>query len=407
MTSLSPPPFPDPIFQSARRITGHVLTEIPQAEQPPTLERKTSVAGNILVIEDDSNSSKVVTKRAYSLQRKIKDSLHGSVRVGFELKQLPDIGPAMYELVPDLQNENGGNDDDEKRFKMVTIKISSAQGDTVGDTINNEVAALQWISNNAQSAHLLGPVVIGKDAAHIYTVSPYHKEGSLFDYCGRVGRLIESEARFLFRQILQVSRCSLSLTSIVCENWYYFNIDSNTILPQGLEDLKELEICHRGLDLDSILLKGTTCVLSNFDHALRIPVWEGQNAIIDSQEPHGKNPQSVAPELLKSEPFDGNAVDLWSAGIILFHMLLGGSALFDAPISEDPKFDEICIRSDLKGALQRWMPDEPHLSAEALDLLEKMLKTVPQKRLTLSAVRNHPWVTKGDCAAPSWQRGGE
>ena len=152
--------------------------------------------------------------------------------------------------------------------------------------------------------------------------------------------------------------------------------------------------------MDSILLKGTTCILSNFDRALRIPVLEGQSALIGSQEPHGKNPQSVAPELLKSEPFDGNAVDLWSAGIVLFQMLLDGSALFDAPIAEDPKYDEICINSNLKGALQRWMPDEFHLSAEAIDLLERMLRAEPQKRLTLSAVRNHSWVIKGDCTPP-------
>lgn len=204
MTSLAPPPFPTPIFQAARRTTGHVLTEIPRDEQPPTLERKTSVAGNILLLEDHSNGSKEVIIKAYSLHRKIKDSLHGSVRVGFELKQLLDIGPGMYELVPDLHNDKNG----EKRYKMVTIKISSLQDDSE-TTNHNEVAALQWITN-AESDHLLGPVVMGKDATHIYTVSPYHKEESLFDYCGRVGRLKECAARFLFRQILQVSRSTVT-----------------------------------------------------------------------------------------------------------------------------------------------------------------------------------------------------
>lgn len=165
--------------------------------------------------------------------------------------------------------------------------------------------------------------------------------------------------------------------------------------------MKELELCHRGLDLDSISLNGTTCVFSNFEHALRIPVADGQIASqIVPQEPYGKNPQNVAPELLKSEAFDGNAVDLWSAGIILFQMLLGGSALFDAPIPEDPKYDEICVQSNLKGALQRWMPNESHLSAEAMDLLERMLIATPSKRLMLSEVQNHPWVKANDVSVP-------
>ncbi|GAX14545.1 hypothetical protein FisN_6Lh324 [Fistulifera solaris] len=363
MTSLAPPPFPTPVYLSARRITGYVLTEIPRDEQamaPPTLERRTSVAGNILLLEDQGE-----TTRAYSLQRKIKDSsMHSSVRVGFELNLLPEVGPAMYELVPDGQCDRLENDDNERKYKMVSVKVFSLQEESNEET-TNEVAALQWItSSGKESHHLQGPVVVGKDATHIYMITPYHKEESLFDYCGRMGRLREDQARCFFRHILQ-----------------------------GLEELKNLEVCHRGLDLDSILLKGATCTFSNFEHALRIPVSDGQTAVIRSQEPHGKNPQNVAPELLKSEPFDGNAVDLWSAGVILFQMLLGCIALFDAPIAEDSKYDEICIRSDLKGALQRWMPNDQHpLSAEAIDLLKGMLKADPHKRLTLPGVQNHPWV---------------
>ncbi|GAX22076.1 hypothetical protein FisN_6Hh324 [Fistulifera solaris] len=361
MTSLAPPPFPTPVFLSARRITGHVLTEIPHDEQamtPPTLERRASVAGNILLLEDQG------VTRAYSLQRKIKDSMHSSVRVGFELNLLPEVGPAMYEFVPDKPSDKPENDNNETQYKMVTVKVFSLHEESIEET-TNEVAALQWVtSSGKESHHLQGPVLVGKDATHIYMITPYHKEESLFDYCGRVGRLSESKARCFFRQTLQ-----------------------------GLEELKDLEICHRGLDLDSIHLKGATCIFSNFEHALRIPVFNGQSAFISSQEPHGKNPQSVAPELLKSEPFDGNAVDLWAAGVILFQMLLGCIALFDAPIAEDIKYEEICIRSDLKGALQRWMPDDSHpLSAELVDLLERMLKADPHKRLTLSGVQNHPWV---------------
>ena len=207
MTSLAPPPFPAPIVPSARKITGHILTEMPRDdESPPTLERQTSVAGDILLLEDKDAVSTKHEIKAYSLQRKIKDSMHGSVLVGFELKLLPDVGPAMYELVPNVQDDNGN----EQSYRMVSIKICPLQDDDdhdfSGATTTNEAAALQWIAAK-KSSHLLGPVVIGQDATHIYMVSPYYhkEESSLFDYCGRVGRLSESEGRSLFRQILQVS----------------------------------------------------------------------------------------------------------------------------------------------------------------------------------------------------------
>lgn len=192
MTPLAPPPFPTPIFQKARRITGHVLTQIPseQAFVPPpltTLERKTSVADHILLLED--------TTVAYTLQRKIKDTVHGSVRVGFALNQVKEqIG--MYELVPNLQD---------KGYQMVSVHMYALLDDD-GEMMINEIAALQWITNAAKEyPHLLGPVVVAKDTTHMYMITPFHKEGSLFDYCGRVGRLSESEGRYFFRQILQVS----------------------------------------------------------------------------------------------------------------------------------------------------------------------------------------------------------
>lgn len=218
----SPPPFPAPIFQTARRISGHVVSEIPpeQAVTPTN-----SVAGNILLMEE----------AYYSLQRKIKDSMHGSVRVGFELNKMQDTG--VYELVPNVRD---------KGYKMMTVQISRLQEDNIIEETINEVAALQWITNAAkENCHLLKPVVVGKDATHMYVISPYHhKEGSLFDYCGRVGRLSESEARFFFRQILQVS--IIISTTIVRSSLHCCIFSSHTHVLKGTGRIKRIRIMSSG-----------------------------------------------------------------------------------------------------------------------------------------------------------------
>ncbi len=105
------------------------------------------------------------------------------------------------------------------------------------------------------------------------------------------------------------------------------------LLLQGLEDLKKLELCHRNISMDHVLL-GPTCTMAHMSNALRIPTAadSGVEYLIESQVPCGSDPQYVAPELLKPEPFDGTAVDLWSTAIILFIMLLGNDALFATPL---------------------------------------------------------------------------
>lgn len=129
--------------------------------------------------------------------------------------------------------------------------------------------------------------------------------------------------------------------------------------------------------------------------------------MLESQPPCASNPQFLAPELLKNDPFDGYAVDLWSAGVMLLAMLLGLDFLFVAPVVEDRRFKEICIDGDLRRVLgnrklksnARW----PTVSDAAVDLLQNMLRADIRNRLSLSQVFQHPWlaaVDEGDQLAP-------
>jgi serine/threonine protein kinase len=181
---------------------------------------------------------------------------------------------------------------------------------------------------------------------------------------------------------------------------------------QALDTLQCVELCHRDVSLQNVLLHGTRCTLMNLSCALRIPTDPGSGVprMIEPQPPCASNPQTVAPELLRNEPFDGYAVDLWAAGVVLFTMLLGADALFAAPVVEDRKFRMIC-----EGNLRQLVMEiqEAHaalanqadpsaaeagkpplgLSDSAIDLLQQMLRPEPRARLTLSQVLSHEWVT--------------
>ena len=195
----APPPFPPPVLLSARRLMGEVLTSAVENDgvtQAPSLVRKSSLAGNILLVQDDQNPK--AEKKTFMLQRKLKASTHGSVRLGFVLRDPSKSESGVWELVP---KSNDGGDGD--LFEMVAVKIEP-KNSTENPLV--DLSALQWIAANDPEGkgHLLGPAIIAADDAHYYTITPFQNGGSLLDYCAEVGQLPENEARFIFRQMLKV-----------------------------------------------------------------------------------------------------------------------------------------------------------------------------------------------------------
>jgi len=100
-------------------------------------------------------------------------------------------------------------------------------------------------------------------------------------------------------------------------------------------------------------------------------------------------PNYISPEILKNtEPFDGFAVDIWAAGIVLFIMLVGLPP-FEWASADDPRF-RLINRGGLKQLIEQW---QKPISLEAIDLLQSMLREDPRERLSLFQIMHHPWVT--------------
>ena len=165
-------------------------------------------------------------------------------------------------------------------------------------------------------------------------------------------------------------------------------------------------ICHRDMSLENILVDDyTRSVVIDLGMCLRVPYDNGERIgdvhsgglrrLIQPLIPCGK-PNYISPEILASDkPFDGFAIDLWATGVILFIMLVGLPPWEFARL-EDPRY-KMVIRGKLKRMLDSW--DRP-VSPLAADLLQKMLMEDPRQRLSLTEVRDHPWVL-GEEAPPA------
>lgn len=105
----------------------------------------------------------------------------------------------------------------------------------------------------------------------------------------------------------------------------------------------------------------------------------------------------IAPELLEGQPYDGYTVDLWSAGVLLYVMLLGTVPFHSPNITTDVQYRQINL-GQLKLLIKQQQTvngTQPHqyaISDEVLDLLQNMLWYDPRKRLTLQDVLMHPWI---------------
>ena len=99
----------------------------------------------------------------------------------------------------------------------------------------------------------------------------------------------------------------------------------------------------------------------------------------------------MSPEVYgNEEPFDGFAVDMWAAGVILFLMLTGFPP-WERACRSDERFHYM-TGGYLVQMLTEW---EIGLSSDAMDLLQRMLFLDPKDRLSLEQVRAHPWMVNG------------
>lgn len=215
----APPPFDPPVLLTAKQVTGTVSRTPPEKESTSIFGNsksndsvgdgeKTLVAQNhILVVEHEEG------KKAYLLQRKVGTTAHGSIRVGYVLKEpkAADEG-GVWEMAEPSSGDSKG----EHQHEMVSVimeeksRVLSDDRGSHGNTLTDpaaELSALQLVATHDPDGvgHVLGTTNMACDEQYVYAITDYHREGSLFEYCAEVGCLGEPEARFFFRQILRVS----------------------------------------------------------------------------------------------------------------------------------------------------------------------------------------------------------
>ncbi|XP_052077146.1 serine/threonine-protein kinase PLK4-like isoform X2 [Mytilus californianus] len=145
----------------------------------------------------------------------------------------------------------------------------------------------------------------------------------------------------------------------------------------GMLYLHSHGILHRDLTLANLLLtKSMDVKIADFGLATQLNFTEEKHFTMCG------TPNYISPEIAIRSAH-GLETDVWSLGCMLYTFMVG-----------KPPFDTDAVRSTLNRVITAAFDLPDHLSQEAKDLLQSLLKKNPNDRIPLPEVLNHPFMTK-------------
>ncbi|KAI9366016.1 kinase-like domain-containing protein, partial [Zopfochytrium polystomum] len=180
---------------------------------------------------------------------------------------------------------------------------------------------------------------------YVYLALEYEAGGELFDYLLSHPTLPEDDARRLFRQIVgAVQYCHAN------------------------------GVVHRDLKPENLLLDegGNIKIIDfGFSNVLR------EKSLLETM---CGSPAYAAPEMIGRKAYNGEAVDIWAIGVILFVFICGRLPFDDSHMGK-------MYVSIMTGKFSF-----PEGTAEGpKSLISSILKVKPSERASLAAMRSHPW----------------
>lgn len=211
--------------------------------------------------------------------------------------------------------------------------------------VEREVAAMKLLDH----PNVVALYDVLQSSKYLYLILEYCPNGELFHYLRSEGRLDNARAFHFFRQIIN-----------------------------GLDYCHQRLICHRDLKPENLLLDGSNNVkIADFGMANMMK----QGTMMETS---CGSPHYASPEVVRGERYNGFLSDVWSAGVILYALVLGRLP-FDDPSGQLQKI----LQKVKKGEFT--FPKDVPLDADLRDLICMMLQSNPEDRIRIAEIKRHPW----------------
>ena len=161
----------------------------------------------------------------------------------------------------------------------------------------------------------------------------------------------------------------------------------------GLNYFHKYNIIHRDLTPANIMFIDKNCsnldvMINNFGYSKTYDRRPGLDIV------HA-TPQYMAPELIKKQVYSAN-IDVWSLGILVYHLLSGRTPFEADNILEVQK-------SILKKNVEFNRPEWSCISENAKDFILTCLEKDPINRLSINDLFDHPWICDVDETENEWK----
>ncbi|CAO3622999.1 unnamed protein product [Cunninghamella blakesleeana] len=157
-------------------------------------------------------------------------------------------------------------------------------------------------------------------------------------------------------------------------------------LLDGCNYMHERRVVHRDIKLSNIFL----------DHEMNIKIGDfGLSALLKNPEERKNTvcgtPNYIAPEILFGKEGHNQKVDLWAVGVLMYTLLVGKHP-FQMNV-----YNNIYQKIRDNGRMPSYsFPSNIHISAEAKDLISKIIVNDPDVRLTIPEIIKHPFLQHPD-----------
>mmetsp|Transcript_3186 Transcript_3186/g.6021 ORF Transcript_3186/g.6021 Transcript_3186/m.6021 type:complete len:533 (-) Transcript_3186:449-2047(-) len=234
-----------------------------------------------------------------------------------------------------------------ERFAIKIVEKSQIVANELTQSVRREISIMRALRHK----NIVGLKEVLSSTQKLYIVMELVSGGELGSQVERQGRFPEAIARRYFQQLVD-----------------------------GIAYCHGRGVCHRDLKPENILVDeygvlkisdfGVSCMMS------------AETLLYTSCG----TPYYAAPEVVsgKRQGYDGQKVDVWSCGIILFFLLTG-----KLPFRKE-------TMAELCEAIKRNPVVFPStVSPHARDLISKMLEKDPGRRATIEDIRSHTWFLMG------------
>ncbi|KAI8842970.1 kinase-like domain-containing protein [Chytridium lagenaria] len=275
-------------------------------------------------------------------------------------------------------------------FEDWTPNAKTLYGFMLGDIVGEGANACVRVASHPESGELVAVKMVYKDPKRPDIGKTLLKEATIHKSVSHVNTIslfATSEDEYAYYLIMEYGAGGELFDKIapdvgVEENLAHFYFRQ---LVAGMAHLHDCGIAHRDLKPENILLdESGNLKISDFGLAT---VFRHKGVVRPLTTPCGSAPY-VAPEIYQGQ-YEGQKVDIWSSGIILY-ALLAGNTPWGEPTRNDPDFSQFTKNYPDRLNYDPWN----RISKPVLRLLLSILNVNATKRYTIKQIQSDPWFCK-------------